>query len=693
MQTAPPVLSFLLLLLSCFSGARGLCTLENGTVARCHELGDVQYIETYDLESLKTSVADKVLTPGLFANLSSLRHLDLSGGDLQHIEPGSFRKLVNLKSLDLSDNQIQYLELASLDGLNHLHSLNLRNNRFQQLPPALARLKILRHLDIQGNPLQCNCVTLRVRDLIVKRNVKLSKKTICVGPHNMKGSSLLVLDTTTVCNLEEQDREMQNDQPREDLVGDVGSGDTADDFDDETEEEEYVKVHNTSVESSKEPEIETPFPDNSDASTVTSDATSTEHTLRMSNVENSTLANSSEGTTNEDEDIYLDSEEKKEPAPTKATHTTEEYFKDALIYPVEGSGDDEEGSGEGSGSGMIFTKWNGDEDNEDKDSGPFKDTLFDLLCNVLWCTTTAAPEEKKEPDLEEEQFINISGSNEEEEETIVSKKVYTEEAVPSTVEMTTRVNLFSPTSGVELIETETIHDTSKLKNMKVEQESNNDELAEVSPARQSKKGMGSYVVLAALLAVLAALIGFAAYKGDFCRKKRKRGDVENGTEMKDMQKALLDTGNATQPKIASNGNAESMPLVEAATEQESPKEPNAQTTDVPKVLNGTSDYADPVKPPRRTVGQSDDQRTEEKPPRQADSLKDDSLTGRTSPVDPPSMVANNGPVVQLPEANGPPLSPGAQRVKITLQENPDSVPRTPILITRTLAGENLVKSP
>jgi hypothetical protein len=41
----------------------------------------------------------------------------------------------------------------------------------------------------------------------------------------------------------------------------------------------------------------------------------------------------------------------------------------------------------------------------------------------------------------------------------------------------------------------------------------------------------------------------------------------------------------------------------------------------------------------------------------------------------------------------PPLSPGAQRVKITLQENPDSVPKTPILITRLKGGENLVKAP
>lgn len=682
----------LLLLLGCLSRASGLCNLENGTVARCHELEDVKYIETYDLESLKTSVADRVLSPGLFSNLSSLKHLDLSGGDLQHIEPGSFRKLVNLRSLDLSDNQIQYLELASLDGLNHLHTLNLRKNRFQQLPPALARLKILRHLDVQGNPLQCNCASLRVRDLIVKRNVKLSKKTTCVGPSNMKGTPLLVPDTTIVCNLEEQDREMQKDQPYEASGFDIGSGDAFDDFDEEVEEKEYVEVHNASSEDAKEPEIETPFPDNSDASTVTSIAASAETATQVA--DNSTSSGSPEKTAKEEDEIYLDGEEKKESTSTTAPHTTAENFKDALFYPVEGSGDDEEGSGEGSGTEMIFTKWNEDEEKEDEKSDSAGESILDMLFNVFWSSTTAVPEEKKEPDLEEEQFINISGNGETEEEVIEPKKVHVEEAIPSTVEMTTRVNLFSPTTGIELVETETIHDTSKLKNIKVEEEGINDELAEVSPARQSKKGMGSYVVLAALLTVLAALIGFAAYKGDFCKKKRKRGDVENGTELKDMQKALLDTGNATQPKIASNGNAESMPLVESTSEQEAPKEPNAQQqSDAPKSPNGTSDCTDPVKPPRRTTVQPEDQRVEEKQRQEPGSLKDDSLSGRTTSVDPSTTVANNGPVLPHPEGNGPPLSPGAQRVKITLQENPDSVPRTPILITRTLTGENLVKSP
>lgn len=350
-------------------------------------------------------------------------------------------------------------------------------------------------------------------------------------------------------------------------------------------------------------------------------------------------------------------------------------YKDALFRPIEGSGDDE-GSGEGSGTETVFNwKKSGvivvPEDKEDESSSGF----FDLLLSVF-TTTTQPPEVKEDPDLEEEQFIDASSTKGVEEEEVVPKKTELNEAVASSTDASTSFN------GVELVGNE-LHDLTKLGKVKAE----DDELAEVSPARQSKRGMGSYIVLAALLAILATLIGFAAYKGDFCRKKRKRGDVENGTEMKDMQKALLETGNSTQPKIASNGNVENAPFLEDAADEI--KISNQVTADIPKYPNGTSDHAEPVKSSRSITPQND-QRTREPTAHDGASLKDDSLSARTNSIDP---VALSCSISGLTGVNQPPLSPGAQRVKITLQENPDSVPRTPILITRTTAGENLVKSP
>lgn len=691
MQAAPPLLSLLLVLLH--SGwSHGLCKLENTTVAWCDELEDLGQIETYHLEMLTAPTSQDTLIPGLFDNLTNLRHLDMSGGDLKTIEPGSFRVLSNLKSLDLSDNRIEYLELASLEGLIDLRKLNLRKNAIRQLPPALARLKHLRHLDIFNNPLVCNCATLKVRDLIVQRKVSVSKKIVCADPSNLKGTSLMKPSAAIICSLEQQDREMQNDQAVEGSGMYSGSGDDAlNEFNSEEEEEEYTVGSN--VNSSEKPEVETPSPiegmDSSTGSPVIESTTSVEESTVIEEITSATM-NSLQRTI-EDEEIFFDNEEKKEQISTTEMSRKKD-FKDALFYPTTGSGDgDEDGSGEG--SGIVWTHY--DEKSIEKsstrdDSSPsFAETMWDLFFGST--ATTAMPSETKDPDLEQEEFIDASSTKLASEESIASSEspaVNSENGKTST-EMITSAN-----------DVEVLKSTGKSKSgVKAEVNSLNDE--QVSSSKQSKKGMGSYIVLAILLVVVATLIGFAAYRGDICRKKKKRGDVENGTELKDMQKSLLpDTGNSTQPKIASNGNPENTPLVEGTSDGDDAKIDKIQSDhqpiqEMPRSLNGTADQLDPVKPPRKLISSQDDQKSEDRPRVDINSLRENFLADRTSPTQPSdsSLATNNGPKAHMSEPNGPPLSPGAQRVKITLQENPDSVPKTPILITRTMAGENLVKTP
>lgn len=665
MQTAPTVLSLLLIILSCSGWTNALCDLENGTVARCQELKDVKYIETYHLDTLKAPVLESHLHPGLFDNLTSLRHLDLSGGELKHIEPGCFRRLTNLRSLNLAENHISSLDSGVIQKLSHLHSLNLRKNKLRYLPRVITDLKALKHLDVQGNPLQCDCATLVVRDLILDKGVKISKKVLCAGPKNMKNTPLFKPDASMVCSMEEQDREMQNDQAFEENASDYegsGTGEDKKDID-----EEFVDVPVISSELPKEVEVETP-------------AAETECLPEEDNCPGKLIS--------KEEEIYFDSSEKKAEKSVASTTEKKKTYKDALFAPVEGSGGDEEGSGEGSGTGSIFDGWdrarNMDETTQvEEESQSLGDKLLDTFFNVF-LSTTAAPETKKDLDLEDEQFL----------QTVVNKAFKESFAKPEEIdiidddelastpkdssETTRKVITTADYSGVENFKNEN-DNVTQTGDIKAADDNTNDLLAEVSPAKQSKKGMGSYVVLATLLVILGTLIMFAAYKGDFCRKKRKRGDVENGTEMKDMQKSLLDPGNATHPKLVTNGNVENVPLVEDATDHEETKG-SGDHPDSARSQNGTVDRIDPVKPPRRSNDRSSlvDENTS----------RNDSLPARTSPVD----VTVNDPPDLLP-ANGPPLSPGAQRVKITLQENPDSVPKTPILITRTMAGDNLVKSP
>ncbi|KYN44261.1 Leucine-rich repeat-containing protein 70 [Trachymyrmex septentrionalis] len=660
MQAAPPLLSFLLILLYHSGWAHGLCKLENSTTAWCDQLKDLKDVETHDLETLSVPVGQDVLIPGLFDNLTSLKHLDLSDGDLRKIESGSFRTLNNLKSLNLGDNRIEYLDLASLEGLIHLRSLNLRRNVIRQLPPALARLKNLKHLDIHGNPLECNCATLKVRDLIVQRGVTVSKKVVCAGPGNMKGTSLMKPSAMIICSFEEQDREMQNDQAEGSGESDLGSGDVLDGFNEEEEEEEEeedMEDKSSTSEKPKESEVETPFP------TVLIDSTTESSTSKIAvEVTTGTTMNSLHST--EDEEIFFDNEDKKEQTSTTEMSQKKD-IKDVLFYPTTGSGDGDEGSGEGSGA--TGTHYDEEETERADTSEGFFATGAGFLNTLFGFGTVVTTSTTKEPNLEEEEFIHVSTTNLATEETIVSDKSYSVEAgIEKSTEATTKIVL--PNTNDVVIASSDIVDDSKSGNM---MDRDNGEQAVSSP-KQSKKGMGSYVVLAVLLVIVVALIGFAAYRGDIC-KKRKSRDVETGTEMKEIQKSLLEHGeNSTQPKKEENTpyvtEVESDPLVKVKSAGDDAKideihDDDYQTRETPR-LNGTVDHSEPVKPPRKQLSQDENAISQD------DEVRE-----------------------ERPQPNGPPLSPGAQRVKITLQEIPDSVPKTPILITRTVAGENLVKTP
>ncbi|XP_024880194.1 uncharacterized protein LOC112460014 [Temnothorax curvispinosus] len=694
MRAAPSLLSFVLILVYHSGWTHGLCKLENSTSAWCDQLEDLKHIETQGLESLTAPIARDVLVPSLLNNLTSLRHLDLSDGDLKKIEPGSFRTLSNLKSLNLGDNRIEYLELASLEGLTHLRSLNLRKNAIQQLPPALARLKNLKHLDIHGNPLECNCATLKVRDLIAQRGVTISKKVVCVGPDNMKGTSLMKPNAAIICSFEQQDREMQNDQAEGSGEPDLGSGDVFDELNEEDEEENGgSEVSNSTSEKPGEPEVETPFPtvlvDSAESSVskeITTDATT------------SSL---------QEEEIFFDNEDKKEQASTTEMSRNKEDIKDALFYPPLASGDGDEGSGEGSGAGGAhYDEEETEKADTDEESSSFTGALWNMVFGGL-TGTSATTSKTSDPDLEEEEFIDVSSTKLATEEPIVSSKSHSVESdIKITTEVTTKIVPPDPkVNDVQVLKPPNMIDDSKSGNI---MDRDNNEQAVSSP-KQSKKGMGSYVVLAVLLAIVAALIGFAAYRGEICRK-RKAPDVETGTEMKEIQKSLLEHGdNSTQPKKEENTpyvtELESDPLVKVKSAGDDAKtdeihdDDRRQTQETPR-LNGTVDHSEPVKPPRKQLSQDenaisqDDEVREERPRIDVNSLRKNFLEDK-NPLPSTSMATTNGPTPNhnASEPNGPPLSPGAQRVKITLQEIPDSVPKTPILITRTMAGENLVKTP
>lgn len=690
------------------------CVLrKNGALARCHNLEDIKYIDTYELKSLKVLVVGRHLSTGIFMNLTSLRHLDLSNGKLKKVDRGSFNQLRNLRTLDLSNNHLTHLGSSTFDGLKHLQSLNLSRNSLEHIPHDAVALKSLKFLDLSSNNLTCDCKTLKTRDILAKRGVDTSKHTFCSGSHNLKGRPFIEPDAEAVCLFDEQDLEegMQMDQPGPDLMEGSGEG-SGDGFDgilpeDIPEDEDSSVKEESEVHNSTSGPIEMPLtPDTTsvdDGEIFFSEETDRHTTLASKPIETTTIAL------------------KKLPEIPLAEDKNEE-----------GSGDDDqedawnaEGSGlEGSGTGIVPPiTWEGVENetehpeekqqlreeitthiNEPAEISTTTTTesggIIDSIYGFFWGTTAAPPQisTARDVDLVDEQFIPVPPETHE-----TPQKTVTE--VPVVPAIAKPVDAEQNPAGMK----PDGRDGSRLEKVEAVNPLEGTESADASAAKQSKKGMGSYVVLAVLLGVLAALIGFAAYKGDFCRGGRKRNeranlpDLENGTELKDLRKSLLDNTNAVQPKISSNGSKpETVPLVTSSAVADENKNDEEPTAKFVGTINDAS--PDPVKPPRKSFSPFEIEMGKKNgtngkhvsnvpdvPPR--DTLVNgknnrDSLSSFDESPSPSARLSNSRLSQTIP-----PGSPGAQRVKITLQDNPDSVPKTPLLITRTKAGENLVKTP
>ncbi|XP_046741517.1 protein windpipe [Diprion similis] len=664
--------------------AGATCDPKNGNTIVCEKLDNVKYINVNNLTTLKAPVRGKTLTPIPFKRLpSTLKSLDLSGGDVEFIETDTFLRVTSLQDLKMSDNSIAELKESALNGLTKLKNLDLRRNKIHELPPALTKLKSLKNLEISGNPIVCNCATLRVRDELLANEVKISKRVFCVTPSHLKGESILELETEVICMFEEQDKEMQADQA--DGSGDVDD-ELSEEYEDLTELPPVEDVPSNPAPTSTSDRVEGDLDDLIIITRGRSDFSGVEVPL-----ENATQVSNDDDDfgDDDDDDFGFTDEEKSDDLIVEGSGLTEDEGSgtDDLWSPVNTrvlhetiefagspSTSTEKTTTEPNWTSVIWNLWNGDTDD---DLNPAKKTDESVTDEQFITVPT-------ESSLSKESIVNtttgissvmdkgdILGNTDEVE--VSTKKVEVQETVATSTNVSTS-NVGTKSEKVQ----ETIED----ENTPTEKDS-----ASTSP---TKKSMGSYVVLAALLGVLAALVGFAAYKSSFCKKKPS-SDPERGTEFKDMQKALLEGTNGNQPKIASNGTTESVPLVGSGQGRDAEPsevkrwpESNTPTVDEGVKYAPSPVDSDPVKPPRKSVPPQDDTNgiQEVKTHKPLSSFAPRTVT----PPNSPSILVDDG-------KQSPPLSPNTQRVKITLQENPDSVPKTPVLITRTKPGVNIVKTP
>lgn len=126
--------------------------------------------------------------------LTNLTDLNLSHNRLTQVHKLHFD---HLEKLDLSHNRITSGKLSKLPK-NVIH-LNLSHNEITFLPSDFMKLKKLRSLELNENPLNCTCETLMIRNWIQYQHVWTDKAIICASPLFFKGQPWVQARQNEIC--------------------------------------------------------------------------------------------------------------------------------------------------------------------------------------------------------------------------------------------------------------------------------------------------------------------------------------------------------------------------------------------------------------------------------------------------------------------------------------------------------------
>ncbi|KAL4649130.1 nephrocan-like [Arapaima gigas] len=155
-------------------------------------------LETLDCR--KNSIQEVTLQH--LSGLRHLRHLFLENNTIQHFEASALKNCIHLTNLaleqnllsaipeglpeslvrlDLKGNHIETVRKQEVRPLRRLQVLNLRNNRLSSLDlTTLELLPQLRKLFLDGNPWNCSCELLRVKQSLLSRRVEIHME-LCDG--------------------------------------------------------------------------------------------------------------------------------------------------------------------------------------------------------------------------------------------------------------------------------------------------------------------------------------------------------------------------------------------------------------------------------------------------------------------------------------------------------------------------------
>lgn len=164
--------------------------------AKCTSLDGLRQLgKTSELHSLDLSSMNLTKINNQLDKLSNLSKLDLSDNHLPELSNLHQRRI---RFLNISGNRITSGKLAKIPST--VKHLNLSNNDITILPETFKRFVHLKSLELAGNPLNCTCETLYIRNWLQERQVWTEKPILCMAPLQFKGRSWLMIRQSDVCD-------------------------------------------------------------------------------------------------------------------------------------------------------------------------------------------------------------------------------------------------------------------------------------------------------------------------------------------------------------------------------------------------------------------------------------------------------------------------------------------------------------
>ncbi len=130
-----------------------------------------------------TSLPNKVLP--------KTEQLVMVGNSLEKLENLN-KKFLDIKRFDFQNCNITYIsENAIRNLISCTDSVNLAKNKLNKLPKLFAQLTFQTKLWLGGNPYECNCDMMWMRDWLVNDTTVMDKDNVTCGPGKWKGNPSL----------------------------------------------------------------------------------------------------------------------------------------------------------------------------------------------------------------------------------------------------------------------------------------------------------------------------------------------------------------------------------------------------------------------------------------------------------------------------------------------------------------------